>query len=111
MEAQRHELFSGIIAHATQILMDLGFPEEIADQAGVAIVDYLIQDWGGQYVTIPMDYKFRIAQRDLELYRAHRGDFVETARRFGMSHRGARKAYERVLRRIQDRDQGKLFEL
>lgn len=111
MEAVRHELFTDIIAQATQLFVDMGFPPEVADQAGVGIADFLATHWGGQYVVIPMDYQFKVATRDLEMYRAHRGDFAATARQFGMTERGARKVLDRVTKRLVRKNQGVLFSL
>ncbi|MAL01365.1 MAG: Mor transcription activator-like protein [Alcaligenaceae bacterium] len=111
MEAVRHELFTDILAQTKQVLIEMGVEDETADQAGIAIVDFLATHWGGQYVVIPMDYQFKVATRDIAMYRAHRGDFSATARQFGMTERGARKALERVTKRLLRKNQGVLFGL
>lgn len=110
MEATRHELFNDIIDHATQVFVDMGVSEDIADQAAISIADFLANNWGGQYVTIPKDYQFKVAKRDLEMFRFHKGDFGATARQFGMTDRGARKAIERVTKRLIAKNQCRLFE-
>lgn len=111
MEAVRHELFTDILTHASVLFAEMGFAPDVAEQAGIGIVDFLASHWGGQYVIIPMDYQFKVAKRDLDMYRAHKGDFSATARQFGMTERGARKALDRVTKRLVRANQGKLFDL
>ncbi|MGB3067050.1 MAG: Mor transcription activator family protein [Ottowia sp.] len=110
MSLVRHELFSDIVTHVEALLKDLGLPLEVADQAAVSVADFLADHWGGQYVVIPKDYQFKIAQRDLEMYRSHKGDFSATARQWGMTERGARKVIERVTKRLIAENQGRLFD-
>lgn len=109
MEHQRHEFFEDIIAHSRVVLIDLGFPEDVADQAGVSIVELICTNWAGQVFTIPMDYKYKMSIRDMEIYHFHKGDFNLTARKFGMTERGARKVITRVMKRLVDKNQAKLF--
>lgn len=109
MSLVRHELFNDMAEHVTSLLQELGIPPDIADQASTAMADFLAAHWGGQVVVIPKDYKFKVAMRDLEMYRSHRGDFSATARRWGMTESGARKVIERVTRRLIAANQGQLF--
>ena len=110
MELKRHEFFEDIIAHLNILFTDeLGFSQDIAEQAGISVVHFMIAHWAGQNLGIPIDYKYRVAKRDLEIYEFHRGDFSATARQFGLTERGARKALERVYKHIADKNQGKLF--
>ncbi|MGX9692957.1 Mor transcription activator family protein [Achromobacter anxifer] len=110
MSMVRHELFSDIETHATSLLKDLGLASDVAEQMAVSVADFLADHWGGQTIVIPKDYQFKIAQRDLEMYRSHRGDFSATARQWGMTERGARKVIDRVLKRLISQNQGRLFE-
>lgn len=109
MSLVRHELFNDMAEHITALLQDLGIPADVADQASTSVADFLAEHWGGQYVVIPKDYKFKVALRDLEMYRSHKGDFSATARRWHMTERGARKVIERVTRRLIAANQGQLF--
>ena len=109
MELQRHEFFEDIIAHSKSIFGELGFSEEVAEQAGISFVDFICDNWAGQYFTIPIDYQYKLALRDLEMYNFHRGDFLATARHFKMTERGCRKAIERVRKRMTSKLQGDLF--
>lgn len=110
MAARRHELFSDIDEHISALLRDLGLPDDLADQAGAAVGDFLAEHWGGQSIVIPKDHRYKVAMRDLEIYRSHRGDFSMTARRWGLTERGARKVIERVGKRIVAERQRNLFE-
>jgi len=110
MEMQRAEFFEDILAHSKAVFMELGICEEISDQAGTHLVQFICDHWGGQYFTIPLDYKYKVAQRDWAIYQAHRGDFSETARKFGITERGARKIIDRVRKRLISKNQGKLFD-
>ncbi|CAM4198708.1 Mor transcription activator family protein [Bordetella pseudohinzii] len=110
MSLVRHELFSDLVTHVETLLRDLGLPPEIADQAAAAVADFLADHWGGQYVLIPKDFQFKLATRDLEMYRSHRGDFSVTARKWGMTERGTRKVIERVMKRLVAQNQGRLFD-
>lgn len=109
MSVVRHELFTDIEQHLSRLLQDLGFEIDVADQASTSVADFLCEHWGGQYVVIPRDFKFKVACRDLEMYRSHRGDFSATARKWGMTERGARKVIERVTRRLIEQNQGRLL--
>lgn len=110
MEIKRHEFFEDLIAHLNILFSEeLGFDKDVAEQAGISVVHFMINHWAGQYFVIPMDYKYKVAKRDLEIYEFHRGDFSATARHFGLTDRGARKALDRVHKRIIDKKQGKLF--
>lgn len=110
MDLRRHELFESLILNGKQVFIELGIEEAIADQAATAFVDHLCHEWSGQTVAIPMDYSYRVALRDLEIYNFHKGDFNETARHFKMTERGVRKAFERVLKTVINKKQGRLFD-
>lgn len=110
MEMQRAEFFEDILVHSKAVLMDLGISEEISDQAGAHLVQFICDHWGGQYFTIPLDYFYKQAQRDWVIYQFHRGNFSETARKFGMTERGVRKLIDRVRKRLIKKNQGKLFD-
>lgn len=114
MAMRRQELFDDIDKHISQLLRDMGIVSDIADQASTAVADFLAQHWEGQNMTIPKDFRYKVAMRDLEIYRSHyrshKGDFFLTARQWGMSDRGVRKVIGRVTRRIMAQTQGRLFD-
>ena len=110
MEQLRHELLSDLAAHITQVLLDHGVEQDVADQAGIASADFLADHWGGQLISIPMDHKFRVASRDLQIWREFRGNnHAELARRYGMTLRGIYKVIARVKARETERTQPSLI--
>ncbi len=109
MEQQRHELLSDIAKHTEVVLKDHGIEQEIAEQAGTALADWLATHWGGQMVTIPKDYFFKLAARDMKIYHQFNGNnHSELARLHKMSVRGIYKLLDRVHKREIDRRQCRL---
>lgn len=110
MEVLRHELLSDFASHVAQVLLDHGIDEAIADQAGIAAADHIADHWGGQLVNVPKDYRYRIAERDLQVWEEFRGNnHAELARRYGMTLRGVYKLISRVKSRGLDARQGRFF--
>lgn len=54
------QMMSSLTAH--------GIPHEVAEQAACALIDSIIDEWGGLYVTIPKDMSWRLSMRDLQIY-------------------------------------------
>lgn len=111
MEDLRNELLSDVAAHAAVVLQDHGVADDVADQAGAAIADHLASHWGGQVLTVPKDYAFRLAIRDQAILAAFDGaNLQELAKRYDMTERGVRKLLARAHKRQRDLYQGKLFD-
>jgi Mor family transcriptional regulator len=111
MEVKRHELLSDMAAHGTTILMDHGIPEDVAQQAALAIADHMAMHWGGQSFTFPKDYLFKMSGRDLLIYKEFTGANYDTlARKFDMTERGMRKLIDRVHKRELNKRQNRLFD-
>lgn len=109
MESRRNELLEDVHAQAREILEHHGISTDIADQAGCAIADHLAEHWGGQNFTIPKDYRYKMASRDLEIYEVFDGrNHSELARRYNMTVRGIYKVISRV-RAKGDPNQPRLF--
>ncbi|MGO1072288.1 Mor transcription activator family protein [Lysobacter sp. CA199] len=109
MDVRRSELFSQAAARAAETARLLGVAADVAEQIGAAVADALAQDWAGQVISIPVDYAFRLAQRDrliLEEYRRGGCSFAELARKYNMTDRGMRKLIERA--RVRDRQLAQL---
>lgn len=110
MAHARHELLSDVAAHAAAILADHGIDEEIAGQAAFAVADHLAEHWGGQVVSFPKEYFFKLHVRDLQVWECFNGtNHAVLAKQYGMTTRGIYKLLERVKKRELDRRQGKLF--
>lgn len=111
MEDLRNELLSDVAAHAATVLQDHGVDGEVADQAGAAIADHLADHWGGQLITVPKDYAYRLALRDQAILAEFDGaNLPDLARRYNMTDRGIRKLLARAHKRQRDLYQGKLFD-
>lgn len=111
MEVVRHEFFADMIKHVQKLMMDdYSMDAEAGEQVGVSIVEFISTHWAGVQMVIPMDYKFQVAKRDLEIYDSHRGDYTATALKWGMTERGIRKVIERVTKRIIQNRQQSLFD-
>lgn len=111
MEDLRNELLADVAAHAAEILLDHNVAPDVAEQAGAAIADHLADNWGGQVVSIPKDFAYKLAQRDrLILGQFDGANHSELAKRYDMTERGIRKLLARAIQRQRDLFQGKLFE-
>lgn len=109
MESRRNELLTDVHTHTSKILEEHGIDPALADQIGCAISDHLADHWGGQIITIPKDFHYRLAKRDLEIYEQFTGhNYHELARTWKMSERGIYKVIKRV-RKNGDPNQPKLF--
>lgn len=107
----RHELLEDIAAHATNVLTEYGVNVELADQAAVAIIDHLVEHWGGQLITFPKDFFFRMAKRDQEIYDRFTGhNYAELAKEYGITQRAVYKVISRVKKRVIREIQPDLFE-
>lgn len=111
MEELRNELLADMAAHTAEILADYCIDPDLADQAGAAIADYLADHWGGQVVSIPKDFAYKLAKRDHQILREFDGtNHSDLAKRHNMTERGIRKLLARAIKRQRDLFQGKLFE-
>lgn len=103
MEDLRSELLIDVATHSALILRDHGIAEDVADQCGAAIADHLAETWGGQVISVPKDYAYRLSQRDQAILAEYTGQNIDAlARRYGMTTRGMRKLIARARRRARD---------
>lgn len=110
MEDLRNEFLSDVAAHAATVLQDHGVDDDVAEQAGAAIADHLADHWGGQVLSVPKDYAYKLAQRDVEILARYTGDnLASLAREYDMTTRGVRKLLARATLRQRDSLQGSLF--
>lgn len=111
METQRHELLSDVETHGIAILLSHGIELSVAEQAAIAIADFLAEHWGGQLISFPKDYLYKLSQRDLIIYHEFTGkNYPALVRKYDMTERGIRKIIERVHRREISRRQPGLFD-
>ena len=110
MEALRHELLSDVAEHTTLILKQHGIDIEIADQAGCSISNHLAEHWGGQVVSIPKDYLYKLSQRDQVIYEEFTGtNHSALSRKYDVSVRAIYKIITRVRKREVDKRQIQMF--
>ncbi|MFT0531638.1 Mor transcription activator family protein [Castellaniella hirudinis] len=109
MEHVRHELYTDIIETVAKEVEELGYDRALGEMIGTAVVNCLMDKWPGQYIVFPMDQKYLISIRDMEIYESHRGDFSETSKRWGLTQSGIRKVIDRVTKRLIDQNQNRLF--
>lgn len=111
MESQRHELLSDVETHGIEVFLSHGIERDIAEQAAIAIADFLAEHWGGQLVSFPKDYQYKLSIRDLIIYHEFTGNnYPALVRKYQMTERGIRKIIDRVHRRETSRRQPGLFD-
>ena len=111
MEALRHELLSDVAEHTTLILKQHGIETDVADQAGCSISNHLAEHWGGQVVSIPKDYLYKLSQRDQIIYEEFTGGTNHSAlsRKYDVSVRAIYKIITRVRKIEVDKRQIQMF--
>ena len=67
MELRRDELYEDLIDHTSRLLMSNGIPEDKAKELGNSLADFLVDHWGGQYITFSKDHLYRSRKRHLEI--------------------------------------------
>lgn len=98
MTVRRHELLVDVADRAMAILKRYGMDIHRAQDAADAIVDDLADNWGGQYITVPKDMKYRHAKRCQAIADAFNGsNHSELATQYGLSV----NAIYKVLKRAQ----------
>lgn len=73
-----------------------------ADLVASSLTDHLADYWGGQLINIPKDYRWKLSQRDAEIYSEFNGyNYAELAKKHEMHERSLRKLLDRVKKRIR----------
>ena len=111
MSIKRHELLTHIASMATNDAIDFGLSKDAALQLGDCIANTLSELFGGQNITIPRDYIFKLNQRDLQIYDEFKGtNYAELSQKYSMTERGIRKVIDRVHKRVMKHKQPALFD-
>ncbi|NMY40903.1 Mor transcription activator family protein [Pseudomonas sp. WS 5013] len=96
---RRHELLADVADRAACILKGCGMGEQEAQDAGDAIADDLADNWGGQFITVPKDMKYRHAKRAQQIHDEFNGtNHAELATKHGLSVNAIYKILKRVQR-------------
>ncbi|WP_081297114.1 Mor transcription activator family protein [Gilliamella sp. Bif1-4] len=76
-----------------------------------SIANTISELFGRQNITFPCDYRFKLNQRDLQIYDAFKGNnYVELSQKYKMTERGIRKVIDRVYKRMIKEKQPTLFD-
>lgn len=111
MAAKRNELLSDLVALAEEVLQEYDVAPTVATIIANALADRLADHWGGQNISFPKDFHWKLAQLELEIYDAFNGrNYDELARRYQMTERGIRKLIARARSRITAIQQPSLFD-
>lgn len=110
MDALRSELLDDVAAHAKNVLADHGIANDVAEQCGVALAEFLAEHWGGQLINFPKNFLYKLAQRDMAIYEEFTGhNHAKLASKYNMSVRGIYKLVTRAHKRIVAEKQPDLF--
>lgn len=111
MSERRNELLTDMASLTENLLREHDVPAADAVVIASALVDRLADHWGGQNITFPKDFRWKLANMELEIYSYYDGtNLGETALKFGITERGLRKLIARARKRLVSRSQVGLFD-
>lgn len=111
MSERRNELLTDMMALAQRLLQDHEVGATDALVIASALADRLADHWGGQNITFPKDFRWKLARLELEIYDFYNGtNLGETAFKFNITERGLRKLIARARKKLVNRNQGGLFD-
>jgi Mor family transcriptional regulator len=109
----RTELLADVVDQIEAELLDFEVPAIPAKLIANAVADRLAEHWGGQTLSFPRDYMWKLVQRELEIYDLFNGsNMPDIIRASGLSDRGAHKLIKRFRQRLarqSRKDQGDMF--
>lgn len=110
---QRNALLADLVQVTIDLFQKNEIPNTVAVIAAHTLADRLADYWGGQVITFPRDFMWKLAKVELEIYDQFNGrNYDELARQYGMTTRGVRKLIGRVrakLARQRPNNQGDLL--
>lgn len=110
MAKLRHELLTDLEQQTTHFLLQFGIQEDVSQQVAINLVNHLTNHWGGQLINIPKNHLYKVATRDLEIYRGFNGkNHAELARRYNLSVRAIYDIVKRTHKILIEEEQGALF--
>lgn len=113
MGERRNELLSDLVAVAERVLQDYDIPVEVATVTANTLADRLADHWGGQNISFPKDFRWKLAKLELEIYDewiSGKYDFGALAQLHHMTERGIRKLIARVRAKVAAGAQTGLFD-
>ena len=110
MSERRNELLTDMMALTEELLREHDIGQADAVAISSALADRLADHWGGQNITFPKDFRWKLAHLELEIYNFYDGSNLgETALKFNITERGLRKLIARARKRLVNRNQSDLF--
>lgn len=111
----RNELLADVSVKVERLALEYGNSPAHAESLGNAVADLLASDWGGQVISMPKDYYYRLSLVDAEIYEAwrHGATLGALAKKYNLHTRTVRNIIDRVKARIarqKKNDQGDIFE-
>ena len=101
MASRRNQFLADLMDVAKKHLQEYVSAHE-ADMVAGSLTDHLADYWGGQLINIPKDYKWKLSQREAEIYAEFNGyNHAELAKKYDMGERGLRKLLARVKKRME----------
>lgn len=112
MAERRNELISDLVAVVERVLGDCEIPPSVATVTASALADRLADHWGGQNISFPKDFRWKLAKLELSIYDewSRGAQFGDLALKHRMTERGVRKLITRVRSRVAAAAQPGLFE-
>lgn len=109
MEARRLDIVESVVSQVEETLKQRGFDPEDALRVAVSVADNLFENFGGQNITIPKNYKAKLAQKEELIYGQFNGsNLSQLAMIHKISERGLRKLLVRAGIRLKASKQAEL---
>lgn len=111
MAGKRNELLTDLADLVRRRLLEHEVPANAATLIAGELMDHLADHWGGQNISFPKDFRWKLARLELEIYdKFHGNNFDTLALAYGLSDRGMRKLIKRVRDKIAKGGQSGLFD-
>ncbi|HDR1112432.1 TPA: DNA-binding protein [Pasteurella multocida] len=102
MKIARHELLQDIEVHISLICKEFNLADDVCEQIGTSIADFIADNYGGQVISFPKNFKWRTDSRTMQIYKKFNGANIrELAKEFGITESGIRKAINRARKNLE----------
>ena len=113
LDVPRTELLADVVSVVEAELLDFDVPATAARLIANAVADQLADYWGGQTISVPRDYMWKLVQKELDIYDQFDGtNMPEVIRASGLTGRGTEKLIKRIRQRLarqSRKGQGDMF--
>lgn len=105
MAERRNELLTDMMSAAERLLLEYEVAAQPAHLIASALADRLADQWGGQNITFPKDYRWKLSRLELQIYDEYKSHTAHTtALKYGLSERGLRKLIARVRKKMKSKN-------